>query len=44
MILPKNLDLRKSNRFLTPTGISRKESINIDKLVKNELISTKWSP
>jgi hypothetical protein len=37
-------DLRKSNLVHTPLGISRKDSINMSKLVRTELISTRWSP
>jgi hypothetical protein len=40
----KNLDLKKSSLFLTPFGISKKESINIGRLVNTELISTNLSP
>ena len=40
----KNLDLKKSNLFRTPLGISKKESINIGRLVSIELINTCMSP
>jgi hypothetical protein len=40
----KNIDLKKSSLFLTPFGVSKKESINIGILVNTELISTNLSP
>jgi hypothetical protein len=42
--LLKNHEQKKSKLFRTPFGISKKDNINIGKLVKTELISTKRSP
>jgi hypothetical protein len=41
--LPKELDRKNPNTFFAYLDVSKKESINIGRLVKTELIRTRWS-